>query len=173
MQASWSQGHLCVQIVFKVRTQHQACTTTRACFKRLPCLPHFRSIQPGEVFATTHYQKSIFEHQLVFCKKGFIMIQNEGFLMLVDFQNEIHPNRIIHWALALPRQQLWIFTTALCLAWMRCQRRIRVVNSGEMVYLSFFQSHPGTSNNQFLMDVWWNNNVFKCNGLESSNWNNH
>ena len=31
---------------------------------------------------------------------------------------------------------------------------------------------PGTLNNHFLMDVWWNNH-FVCNDLESSNWNNH
>ena len=31
---------------------------------------------------------------------------------------------------------------------------------------------PGTPNNQFLMDVWWNNH-FLCKDLESSNWNNH
>ena len=31
---------------------------------------------------------------------------------------------------------------------------------------------PGTLNNHFLMDVWWNNH-FLCNDLESSSWNNH
>ena len=31
---------------------------------------------------------------------------------------------------------------------------------------------PGTPNNHFLMDVWWNNH-FPSKGLESSNWNNH
>ena len=31
---------------------------------------------------------------------------------------------------------------------------------------------PGTPNNHFLMDVWWNNH-FSCKDLESSNWNNH
>ena len=31
---------------------------------------------------------------------------------------------------------------------------------------------PGTRNNQFLMDVWWNNH-FPSKDLESSNWNNH
>ena len=31
---------------------------------------------------------------------------------------------------------------------------------------------PGTPNNHFLMDVWWNNH-FLHKGLESSNWNNH
>jgi len=30
---------------------------------------------------------------------------------------------------------------------------------------------PGTLNNHFLMDVWWNNQ-FLCNDLESSSWNN-
>jgi len=30
---------------------------------------------------------------------------------------------------------------------------------------------PGTPNNHFLMDVWWNNR-FPCKDLESSNWNN-
>ena len=33
-------------------------------------------------------------------------------------------------------------------------------------------SSPGTPNNHFLMDVWWNNH-FSCKDLESSNWNNH
>ena len=31
---------------------------------------------------------------------------------------------------------------------------------------------PGTLNNHFLIDVWWNNH-FLCNDLESSSWNNH
>ena len=31
---------------------------------------------------------------------------------------------------------------------------------------------PGTLNNHFLMDVWWNSH-FLCNDLESSSWNNH
>ena len=31
---------------------------------------------------------------------------------------------------------------------------------------------PGTLNNHFFMDVWWNNH-FLCRDLESSNWNNH
>ena len=31
---------------------------------------------------------------------------------------------------------------------------------------------PGTLNNHFSMDVWWNNH-FLCNDLESSSWNNH
>ena len=31
---------------------------------------------------------------------------------------------------------------------------------------------PGTPNNHFFWDVWWNNH-FLCNCLESSNWNKH
>ena len=31
---------------------------------------------------------------------------------------------------------------------------------------------PGTLNNHFFMDLWWNNR-FLCSDLESSNWNNH
>jgi len=43
-----------------------------------------------------------------------------------------------------------------------------------VMYKWFIVSYdvPGTLNNHFLMDVWWNNHSL-CNDLESSNWNNH
>ena len=44
-----------------------------------------------------------------------------------------------------------------------------------LVLLIFFSEGifiPGTPNNHFKMDVWWNNH-FLCKDLESSNWNNH
>ena len=37
---------------------------------------------------------------------------------------------------------------------------------------SLYQCAPGTLNNHFLMDLWWNSH-FLCNDLESSSWNNH
>ena len=36
----------------------------------------------------------------------------------------------------------------------------------------FIPGNLGTPNNQFKLDVWWNNH-FLCNDWESSNWNNH
>ena len=41
-----------------------------------------------------------------------------------------------------------------------------------VVFFVYHMALPGTLNNHFLLDVWWNNH-FSCNDLESSNWNNH
>ena len=49
-------------------------------------------------------------------------------------------------------------------------RRGRNVNVDQKVGDETYQ--PGTLNNQFLMDVWWNK-PFPCKDFESSNWNNH
>ena len=40
------------------------------------------------------------------------------------------------------------------------------------IHKSHTSAEPGTLNNNFFMDVWWNNH-FPSKGLESSNWNNH
>ena len=54
----------------------------------------------------------------------------------------------------------------------------KLVAKGDLLRFAFlfgqnvYYDLPGTLNNNFLMDVWWNNHLL-CNDLEASNWNNH